>query len=195
MPIGQLRPRVVRQIDQHGLTPSCATAGQVELIVTHHHHVRRLHIPRLGQLQQASRIGFRRRFVATEHVVHRKAVRDADGFQCHVSKLPGITGQDAQTITPPCQLPHQLDSPRRRFGLNRHRALVLQQPGMFGRCDVGRQRSEMPEDVVFLRDIQRPFNGRKIMGGDSQRAVHVEYPVAYLFKAHDQSLRWRIKPS
>src|SRR5690606_34542396 len=74
-------------------------------------------------------------------------------------------------------------------------ALVLQQPGMLGRRLLGRQRRQVGEDVVLLRDAQRLANGGEIMHRHGEGAVHVEHPVAHAAKAHAQSWRWRIKPS
>ncbi|MNL17455.1 hypothetical protein D3C87_1385500 [compost metagenome] len=128
-------------------------------------------------------------FIATEHILHREAVRQADRLQRDMRQLASIARKNAQAITTPSQFTHQFDGAHGRFRTQRQVPLMLQQPRMFGRRFIGRQRGEVSENVVFSRDRQRHANGREVMHGDGQGAVHVEHPMAHVGEAHAQSLR------
>ena len=81
MPIGQLRPRIIRQIHQHRPRPGRPAAIQIKAVITDHHHFARRHLPGFGQFQQTAGMRFGRRFIAAQHILHRKAVDQADGLQ------------------------------------------------------------------------------------------------------------------
>ena len=195
MPIRQLRPRVIRQVHQHRPRPRCSTAIQIKTVIADHHHVTGRHLPGFGQFQQTAGMWFRWCFVATQHILNREAVSQADRLQRHVRQLTRIARENAEAITARMQVAHQLHRAGGRGRAQRQIAFVLEQPGMLGRCFIRWQCSEMGEDVVLWRNRQRHANRRKVMHGDGQRAVHVEHPMANRGQAHAQSLRWRIRPS
>ncbi|MNZ68075.1 hypothetical protein D3C78_863350 [compost metagenome] len=130
-----------------------------------------------------------RRIIATQHILQRKAVGQANGLQRDMCQLPGIARENAQAITAPGQLAHQFHRTRCRLRTEGQVPLMLQQPGMFGCGLIGWQRGEVGQDVVFGRDRQRHANRREVVHGHRQGAVHVEHPVTHFGQAHAQSLR------
>ena len=138
MPIGQFRPRIIRQVHQHRPCPRRPPAIQIKAVITDHHHFARRYVPGLRQFQQTTGVRFWRRFISTEHVLHREAVSQANGLQRDMRQFTGIARENAQAIPAPGQVTHQLYGTRCRFRPERQVALVLEQPRMLGSGFVGR---------------------------------------------------------
>ena len=133
MQIGQLRPWIVRQVDQYAPGAGGAGAVEVEAVVTDHHHLARLHLPARRQMQQASGMRLGRRLVAADHIVRLETVAQADGVQGQQRQLVGVAGEDAEASAAPVQMAHQLDGTGSGHRAKRQLAFVLQQPGVLGR--------------------------------------------------------------
>ena len=146
--IGQLRPRVFRQVDQHAARPGSAGAFQVKAVIAHHHQLARCNLPGASEMQQATRIRLGRRLVTANHVRHGKAVVQTDGAQGQQRQFMGVAGENAKPATTPAQLAHQLNRPGGWLRSQSQFTLMLQQPGMLGRRLRRRSRSGPDADCA-----------------------------------------------
>ena len=188
VPVGQLRPGVFRQVDQHRATTRGASAVEVETVVADHHQLRRRHVPASGDAQQAIRVRLGPR-LAPEDVLGGEAAAQADRFEGDQRQLVVVAGQDAQAHAAPLQLAHQFQCARRRpRGSARARSCSSSQGVLGRRLGLG-QGGEVQQDVVLLGDVQRSADRREVVHGPGQGAVHVEHPVADVGQPHAQSSR------
>ena len=92
--IGQLRPRIFRQVDQHAARACSPRAFQIKAVIPHHHQLGRADLPGYCQLQQPCRIRLGRGFIAANHIRLLKAVRHTNGLKRHPSQFVGVARQN-----------------------------------------------------------------------------------------------------
>ncbi|KAG0739389.1 hypothetical protein G6F24_017352 [Rhizopus arrhizus] len=111
MPVGAVRPWVLRQVDQHGVGARSAAALQIVGVVPDHHRLPGGNAP-------------------------APQFPDPDRLQRQLRQRVVVAGQDAQPATAGRQRAQQLHRARRRQRVLGQRALVIQQPRTLGlrRC-------------------------------------------------------------
>ena len=155
-----------------------SAAIQIEAVVTDHHQFGGWHLPAPGQHQQTAGVWFGWCFIAANDVIQGKASIQSDAGQRQLCQRAGVAGEDAEPATARRQLAHQLKRACRRLCGQRQLLLMRQQPGVLGGRFTGRQGGQVMQDVVLRGDPQLTANQRKIVDGQSQRAIQIEHPMA-----------------